>query len=241
MKHRSPSSPRNHGNRIPRLRSPLRTNVILRCNSHHQSLLGYSIYRSRSSSMALRGILRQKRYPHTILYISFPPSFRHSRTENAPPPLPTRNGIQQPYRSKLRYRQGTIPRLLLIQGRLRFRPPPICPNNHRPVLPNNSRGPRKFCTRKPISYPCTHTTRVVLPICVRHPPIHTKQARRSHRAVRLHPRTICSPNSPLCKPPNHCLPTTGPNSLLNLNSRHPFPNLNRGATSRRPLHPLRPS
>uniref|UniRef100_A0A671E5N1 Uncharacterized protein n=1 Tax=Rhinolophus ferrumequinum TaxID=59479 RepID=A0A671E5N1_RHIFE len=56
MKHWNHPPLRRHSHSIHRLRTPMRSNVLLRSNSYHKPSLSHSIRRNNSSRMSLRRI-----------------------------------------------------------------------------------------------------------------------------------------------------------------------------------------
>jgi len=90
LKHRSNYPTNNHNNSIHRIRSTLRTNIILRCNSNHKPPIRNSLSRKNTSTVSLRGILSSKPNTYPILCISLLIPLRiscySSRTLNIPTP-----------------------------------------------------------------------------------------------------------------------------------------------------------
>uniref|UniRef100_A0A8D8ACU0 (northern house mosquito) hypothetical protein n=1 Tax=Culex pipiens TaxID=7175 RepID=A0A8D8ACU0_CULPI len=108
------SNPSAHSNShsIYRIRPTMRTNIILRSNSHHQPLISNPIHRHKFSRMNLRRILSRQSNPYPILRFPFYPSIYHHSNCHSPPTIPPRNRLQQPNRNFLRRRQNPIPPLL---------------------------------------------------------------------------------------------------------------------------------
>lgn len=102
LKHRSypPSNP--HSNCFRRLRSPMRTNIILRCHSNYQSILSHPLHRPNTSRMSLRGLLSRQPHPNPILCPTLSPTIRNRRPHTSSPHLPSRNRLKQPTRHPLR-------------------------------------------------------------------------------------------------------------------------------------------
>ncbi len=128
MKHWSRPSTSSNSNRLRGLRPSLRTNILLRCHRYYQSTLRYPLRRQHPSPMNLRRLLSRQRNPHPLLRIPLPTTIHHCSCYHAPPALPTRNGIKQPPRPKLRRRQNLFPPLLLIQRPIRLRSRTHCIN-----------------------------------------------------------------------------------------------------------------
>uniref|UniRef100_A0A8C0VR50 Uncharacterized protein n=1 Tax=Cyanistes caeruleus TaxID=156563 RepID=A0A8C0VR50_CYACU len=144
--------------------------------------------------MSLRGILSRQPHINPILCPALPPTLRHRRTHASPSHFPPRNRIQQPPRNPLRLRQNPIPPLLLHKRHPRLRTNTHHPRLPSPILPQPFRRPRKLHSSKPPIHPPSYQTRMILPIRLRHPPIHPKQTRRSPGPSRLRPSPI--PNTP---------------------------------------------
>ena len=71
MKHRSNYISINNSCSIYRLRTPMRTNKILRSNCNHKYLLSHPIRRTNTSRMNLRGLRCRQRHTKSILLLSF--------------------------------------------------------------------------------------------------------------------------------------------------------------------------
>src|SRR5579872_1602557 len=121
--------------------------------------------------MSLRGVLSKKRNPEPILLPTLPNTICTSSPSNRPSNVPTPDRVIPNPRNPREHRQGKIPSLLLIQRHPRNNPSsntyPI--NNHNSSA--SSRRPRKLQPRKPPGNPNPHPTRMILPICIRHPTI----------------------------------------------------------------------
>lgn len=131
-----------NSNSLHRICSPMRPNIILRSNSHHQPTLSNPLYRHKPSRMNLRGILSRQSYPNTILRFPLSPPIHHLRPSPSPPPLSPRNWIKQSNRSPIRLRYNSIPPLLHNQRHTwRTSHNPGTPNTS-PILPRPPRRPR---------------------------------------------------------------------------------------------------
>lgn len=193
LKHRSYSTSNPHSNRLCRICITLRPNILLRRHSNHKPILSNPIHRSNTSRMSLRRLLSRQPNTNPILRPTLPPTLRHCRTHTSPPYLPARNRIQQPPRNPLRLRQNSIPPLLLYKRHPGLRTNAHPPRIYSPILPQPPRRPRKLHPSKPPIHPPSHQTRVILPICLRHPPLHPKQTRGSPSPSRLRPSPIPNP------------------------------------------------
>lgn len=89
LKHRNHSSIRCYSNSLHRICPPMRTNILLRSNSHHQPTLSNPLYRDKPRRMGLRGILCRQSYPHPILRPPLSPPIYHRSLSNSTPALPT--------------------------------------------------------------------------------------------------------------------------------------------------------
>lgn len=135
---------RPHSNSLRRIRSSLRTNIVLRSNRDHKSIFRNPLHRTNTSRMSMRRILSRQPNTNPILCHSLPPSLRHCRTYSGPPHPITRNRIKQPPRNPLGLRQNPISPLLLHK-----RHPRICAPIHpssfpSPIRPQPPRRPRKL-------------------------------------------------------------------------------------------------
>lgn len=93
LKHRSYSTPNPNSNCLRRLRTSLRTNVILRGYSNHQPILSNPLHRPNTSRMSLRGILSRQPHTDAILRPPLPPPIRHCRAHTSTSHLPARNRV----------------------------------------------------------------------------------------------------------------------------------------------------
>ena len=112
MEHRSNPPICNNSHSIHRLCPTMRTDIILRGNSHHQSPLSNPIHWHEPSRMNLRGILSRQSYSHPILRLPLHPPIYHCSPRHSPPNFPPRNSVQQPHRNPIRRRQNPISLLL---------------------------------------------------------------------------------------------------------------------------------
>ena len=79
LKCRSYPATNPHGHCFRRLRSPMRTDIILRSYSNYKPTLCYPIHRSNTSRMSLRRLLGRQPHTNPILRSSLPPPLRHCR------------------------------------------------------------------------------------------------------------------------------------------------------------------
>uniref|UniRef100_A0A9J8ADG6 Uncharacterized protein n=1 Tax=Cyprinus carpio carpio TaxID=630221 RepID=A0A9J8ADG6_CYPCA len=100
----------------------------------------------------------------------------------------------------------------------------------------NLRRPRKLYPRKPSSYTTPHQTRMILPICLRHPTINSKQTWRCPCTPILHSSINSSTTTTHLKTTRANIPPHHPIPILNPSSRHNYPNMNWRHTSRTSLH-----
>lgn len=101
MKHWSCPIICSHSNRIHRLCTSMRTNIILRGHSNHKPIISYSLYWHHPSRMNLRRLLSRQSNPNTFFCIPLHPPIYYRRPCNCTSPLPPRNRIKQPHRTKL--------------------------------------------------------------------------------------------------------------------------------------------
>lgn len=146
MKYRSCPSICSHSNRIYRLCSSMRTNIILRGHRNHKPIISYSIYWHHPSRMNLRRLLSRQSNPNTFFRISLYPPIHHCRSCNCTPPLPPRNRIKQPHRTKFRRRQNPISPILYNQRPTRSIHITSTFNNPSTILPRLTRRPRQLHT-----------------------------------------------------------------------------------------------
>ena len=129
---RSPTPSPNHSSRIPRIRSTMRTNIILRSNCNYQSTISSTLHRTRISTMSMRGVCCRQRNPNTIFRTPLPSTICNRSSNHNPPPIPTPNRIKQPTRIKQKYRQNSLPSLLYSKGHCRIRHYNYSPDNGNP-------------------------------------------------------------------------------------------------------------
>uniref|UniRef100_A0A8C9EZQ4 Uncharacterized protein n=1 Tax=Pavo cristatus TaxID=9049 RepID=A0A8C9EZQ4_PAVCR len=79
LKHRSNPPPHAHSNRLRRLRTPMRSNIILRSNCYHKFILSNPLYRTNPSRMSLRRILSRQPNPYPILRPTLSPPLCNRR------------------------------------------------------------------------------------------------------------------------------------------------------------------
>lgn len=194
MKHRSYPPIPSHSHSFRRLRPPMRTNIILGGHSNYQPSISSPIHRQRPGTMDLGRFFSRQRHPYSILHLPLYPPVHHRRRQHNPPPIPSPNRLLQPNRPQCQPRQNPIPCLLLIQRRLR-----LCHYTSSPCIsinlcPKHPGGPRQLHTSQPPRHTPPHQTRVVLPICLCHPPLYPKQTRRSLGPTILDPSSISHAN-----------------------------------------------
>lgn len=142
MKHRSSSPPISDNDRLCRIRSPLRTDVILRRHRHHEPSICSSLCGQHPGSVDLGRLLRGQRHPHSILRLPFSFPLCHCRCHTCTPSFPTSNRLKQPPRLKLRRRQNLLPPLFFLQRSAWLCSTPYCSNSSRPLFPQPLRRPR---------------------------------------------------------------------------------------------------
>lgn len=101
MKHRNYPPIHSHSNRIYRLCTTMRTNIILRSHSNYKFTISHSIHWNHPCRMNLRRILSRQSNPNTLLRISLYSPIHYCRSRNRTSPVPPRNRIKQPHRTKL--------------------------------------------------------------------------------------------------------------------------------------------
>lgn len=80
---------------LHRIRTSMRTNKILRCNSNHQSFLSYSIYWQNTSRVNMRRLRRRQRHPKSILRHPLYLTIYYRSSSNSSPPISTPNRVKQ--------------------------------------------------------------------------------------------------------------------------------------------------
>lgn len=231
LKHRSYSITDTHSNRLRGLRPALRTNIILRGHRNHKFIFSHPLHWPNTCRMSLRWVLSGQPHTHPILCSSLSPSIRHRRAHTSPPHTTPRNRIKQPPRYPIRLRQNPIPPLLLYK-----RHPRICTHTNptcQPslILPQSSWRSRKLYTSQPPSYTTTYQTRMILPICLRHSPIHPKQTRRCISPGSLRPSPLPHPPTTHIQTTFNDLPSPISNPILNPSRQSSSPNLSGQPTS----------
>lgn len=172
MKYRHPTTIRSYSNRLHGLRPTMRTNVFLRGHCNYQPPICHPLHWHRPCPMNLRWILSRQSHPYPILRLPLYSPLRHRCPGNSPPPIPPRNRLKQPHRHYLRCRQNPLPPLLHHQRRS-WLPTPNHPSPHSSlILPRPPRRPRQLYPRQPTQHPTTYQTRMILPIRIRHSPLH---------------------------------------------------------------------
>lgn len=83
-----------HNDRFRRLRSTLRSNIILGRHSNYQSTLSGPLYRRRPGSMNLRRVLSRQRNTDPIFRLSLPSSICYRSRNHPPSPLPPRDRVE---------------------------------------------------------------------------------------------------------------------------------------------------
>lgn len=130
LKYRSIPSTLPNSNCLRRIRSPLRTNIILRGNRYHQPILSHPLHRTDTRRMSLRRLLSRQPNPYTILCPPLLTSLHHCRSHTHSLNLPTRNWIKQPSGHPIKLRQNSISPILFIKRHSRLRSytsPPYIP------------------------------------------------------------------------------------------------------------------
>lgn len=171
----------NNSNRVPRICITLRTNIILRSDRNYQSTISSTIYRTGISTMSVRGVCCRQRNPNAIFRSPLPNTICNFSNNHNPPFISTPNRIKQPARIKQKYRQNSLSSVLHSKGHRRIHNhhySPISSNTKRTLYPSR---PRQLHPSKPASNTSTHSTRMILPICIRNPTLNPKQIRRSNR------------------------------------------------------------
>lgn len=100
MKHWNRPTICSNSHRIHRLRTSMRTDIILRSHSNYKSTISYPLYRHYPSRMNLRGILSRQSNPNSLFRIPLHSPIHHRRSCNRTSPFPPRNRIKQPHRPK---------------------------------------------------------------------------------------------------------------------------------------------
>lgn len=94
MKHRNYSPLHRHSNSIYRVCPPMRTNIFLRRNSHHQPSLSHPLYWNQPRRVGLRWLLRRQSHSHSILCPPLSSSIHHYSPSNGTLAIPTRNRLK---------------------------------------------------------------------------------------------------------------------------------------------------
>lgn len=141
MKHWCTLTINSHSYCIRRLRSALRTNIILRRNRHHQPLISNPLYRHYLSRMNLRWIFRRQSNINTLFRLPLYSSIHHHSISSRSPTIPTRNRIQQPHRNPIQYRHNPIPPLLYNQRHPRRLTLNLNLTSINPIRPRPTRRP----------------------------------------------------------------------------------------------------
>uniref|UniRef100_A0A4X2L4Z0 Uncharacterized protein n=1 Tax=Vombatus ursinus TaxID=29139 RepID=A0A4X2L4Z0_VOMUR len=89
MKHRSISSTHSYSNCFRWLCTPMRTNILLRCNRNYQLIISHPLRRHHPSRMNLRWILRRQSHTDPILRLPFYPTFHCHSTSYRSPTIPS--------------------------------------------------------------------------------------------------------------------------------------------------------
>lgn len=84
----------SHG--LHRLRPAMRTNILLRGNSHYQPTLSNPLHWDRPGRMNLRGVLSRQSHSNTVLCFPLSTPLHYFSTRRSPPIILTRNRIKQP-------------------------------------------------------------------------------------------------------------------------------------------------
>jgi len=179
MNFRSSDHTNNNGNRLPWIRTTMRTNVILRSNRDYRSAISNPTSRKWLSNMNLRRALSFSTNPKPILLTTLPFTDGTHSTYNDPLNAITWKRIIKPKQHKNRNRQNEIPPLIFSKRSPTWDPDlNFIPANHL-KHPKSSRRRWKLQPSKPSSYTSTHPTRMVLLICLRHSALHPIKNRRS--------------------------------------------------------------
>lgn len=101
LKYWGRSPPPSYRNRLRRLCSPMRTNVLLRSDCHYQPPIRCPLRGRDPRSMNLRWLLGRQCNSNPLLCLPLPPPLCRCSHDHASPPLPTRNRLKQPPRPKL--------------------------------------------------------------------------------------------------------------------------------------------
>ncbi|RWS00124.1 hypothetical protein B4U79_14369, partial [Dinothrombium tinctorium] len=117
-------------------------------------------------------------------------------------------------------------------------------NHHYITNSTNPKGtiyikrPRQLHTGQPNSNTSTHSTRMILPICIRNSTVNPQQTRRSNCPCNINCNSIHHTNNQIKVPGNPILPNQP--SIILSNNKYSNPTyMNRSPTRRRPIHPNR--
>lgn len=100
LKHRCHPFTTSYSNSFCWLRTPMRSNIILRGHSNYQPTLSNPLCRYYTRAMNLRGIFSRQCHPHSILRIPLFITFYYYSGCNPTPLILARNWIEQPSWSK---------------------------------------------------------------------------------------------------------------------------------------------
>lgn len=180
--------------RILRLRTTMRTNIILRSNSNHKHFFRNSISRKTPCKMTMRRIFSFTTNPYTILRTSLLSPNNFSRYSNNSPINTTQQRILQPNRNKPKLRQNKISPILFSK-RLN---PSNCINNDSNQTNHTkstyNRRHRKFKRSKSVINSSPHSTRMILPIRICNSTINPIQSRWCNCITSI-PNSIYSTNN----------------------------------------------
>jgi len=225
----------NHSNSVYRLRTTMRTNIILRCNSNYKPTISHPLCRKGGSPMSMRGICSRQCHTHAILRPTLPNTIRNRSNSLNPSTFPSPNRIKQSPRTKQKHRQNPVPPILHSKGHFWIRP-----NNHSTNCTNTKgtihpKRPRQLHTSKSPRNTRPHSARMILLICICNPTFNPQQTRRSNCPSHINRNPIYHTNQQIKVSRNTILPNQ-PNPILN-NNKHCDPtNMNWSTTSRRSLH-----
>lgn len=241
MKCRSHNALLTNSHGIHGLCPPLRTNIILRSNRNHQPAVCYPIHRRHHCTVNLGGTLRRQCNTHTLHRPSLPPPIRPPGPAHHPPDLFTRTRVFQPPRTRPKRRQNPIPPLLHTKRRPRSNSSRL-PTTHPRLIPSDpTKRPGKLHPSKPHNHPITHQARMILPIRLCHPTIHPKQTWRRTSHILLHLYFIPSTRHSHNQTTTNIRPPPIPTPILSPHLRLLRTHMNRGPTSKPPIHPSGPN
>lgn len=186
--------------------------------------------------MNLRGLLCRQRHTHPVLRIPLPLPLRNCGNDISSPNFLARNRFKQPNWPKLRRRQNLLPPLLLLQRPTWFRSSTYCPDFPGTIFSEPPRRPRQLHPRQPHSDSPSHQARMIFPICLRHPAIYSKQARRCFSPSSFNSCSYISTYLTHIQTAKSDLPTIYTIPLLTAYCRRYDPYLNWRHASRTPIH-----